>query len=152
LRASSDSLGLALPPAFTKFFENPSLHDRICSVTDCYLDLCPELIRSPLGGGHLVRFLADSQGCLFWYLYVSGDGSDHAVVCSPDFYGIESEQWQEKEPNPADIVFCAETFEGFLCRFWLENQIWHAWYERTPQYPKPGSTTSNVIAVVSSQP
>jgi hypothetical protein len=46
----------------------PALQERIRSNTDCYLDLYYEPLRSPLGGGYLVRFLADSQGCIFWYL------------------------------------------------------------------------------------
>jgi hypothetical protein len=110
----------------------PALQERIRSNTDCYLDLCSESVGSPLGDGHLVRFLADSQGCLFWYLYLTPDGSDHAVVSSPDFYGTEDEQWQEGPPDPGEIVFCAESFEAFLCRFWLENEIWYADWKKTP--------------------
>lgn len=96
------------------------------------MDLCPEAIQSPIGGGYLVRFLADSQGCLFWYLYLTADGSDHAVVASPGFYGTEAEEWQEEPPDPGEIAFSAESFEGFMCRFWLENEIWFAGYEETP--------------------
>jgi hypothetical protein len=132
LREASDRLGLRLPEAFTRFMETSSLHARIRSNTDCYLDLCPQPIRSPVGGGCLVRFLADSQGCIFWYLYLTPDGSDHAVVASPDFYGTEAEQWEDEPPDPAEIVFCAESFEVFMCRFWLENEIWYAEYQGTP--------------------
>jgi len=141
LRESATKLGLRLPEAFVKFMETPELHQfmetpelhqRIRSNTDCYLDLCPEPIRSPLGGGYLVRFLTDSQGCLFWYLYLTLDGSDHAVVSSPGFYGTEEEQWQDEPPDPSEIVYCAESFEAFLCRFWLENEIWFAQYLKTP--------------------
>jgi hypothetical protein len=130
LRASCESLGLSLPPALTKFFETLSLQDRIRSSTDCYLDGCPATVQFPLSGGHLIRFLADSQGCLFWYLYLTEDRLDHAVVCSPGFYGTEPEQWQDQEPDASDLVFCAESFETFICRFWIENEIWFAWYEK----------------------
>jgi hypothetical protein len=124
--------------------ESPSLQGRIRSATDCYLDLCPEPIRSPVGGGWLVHFLADSQGCIFWYLYLTADGSDHAVVSSPDFYSTEyepsgddepdadDEEWEDEEPDPAAIRFCAESFEAFLCRFWLENEIVFAQGVKTP--------------------
>ncbi|MCI0663193.1 MAG: hypothetical protein L0220_19170 [Acidobacteria bacterium] len=105
---------------------------RIRSTTDCYLDLCPEAIQSPIGGGYLIRFLADSQGCLFWYLYLTADGSDHAVVASVGFYGTEAEEWQEEPPDPSEIAFSAESFEAFMCRFWLENEIWFAGFEETP--------------------
>jgi hypothetical protein len=132
LRESSARLGLRLPEAFRKFTETPALHQRIRSNTDCYLDLCPEPVQSPIGDGYLVRFLADSQGCLFWYLYLTPDGSDQAVVSSPGFYGADEEQWQEELPDQSEIVYCAESFEAFLCRFWLENEIWFAQYLKTP--------------------
>lgn len=144
LRASSAGLGLRLPDAFMRFMETPSLHGRIRSTTDCYLDLCPEPIRSPLGGGWLVHFLADSQGSMFWYLYLTADGADHAVVSSPDFYSTayeqseddeadsEDEEWEDEEPDPAAISFCAESFEAFLSRFWLENEMVFAQVLKTP--------------------
>ena len=131
LRSSSARHGVSLPVAFTKFMESRSLQERIRSNTDCYLDLCPELVRSPVGDGYLVRFLADSQGCLFWYLYLTSDSSDHAVVASVGFYGSEEEEWDEP-PDPNDIEFAAESFETFMCRFWLENEIWLAGYDKTP--------------------
>jgi hypothetical protein len=53
-------------------------------------------------------------------------------VCSPGFYGTAAELWQDAAPNPADIVFAAESFEGFMCRFWLENEIWFAQWQKTP--------------------
>jgi hypothetical protein len=132
LLQSSSNLGLRLPEPFTMFMETPALQRRIRSNTDCFLDLGEVPILSPVGGGHLIRFLADSQGCLFWYLYVTGDSSDHAVVSSPGFYGTEAEQWQEEPADPREIVFSAESFETFLARFWLENEIWFSEYEKTP--------------------
>jgi hypothetical protein len=128
----SARLGARLPGAFTTFMGTPALHQRIRSNTDCFLDLCPELIPSTVGGGYLVRFLADSQACIFWYLYLTPDGSDHAVVSSPSFYGTEAEQWQDDPSDPAEIVFSAESFEVFMCRFWLENEICFAEYEKAP--------------------
>jgi hypothetical protein len=132
LYKASDTLGLCLPAEFIKFMETPSLQERIRSNTDCFLDLCSSPISSPLGKGYLIRFLADSQACVFWYLYLTEDGEDHAVVSSPGFYGTEAEQWQDEQPDPRDIVFSAESFEIFLGRFWLENEIWFAEYENTP--------------------
>ncbi|HEY0738213.1 MAG TPA: hypothetical protein VGD69_25065 [Herpetosiphonaceae bacterium] len=132
LRESARLLGLQLPQTFTLFMETPDLQTRIRSSTDCFLDLCPEPIPSPIGGGSLIRFLDDSQGCIFWYLYLTADSSDHAVVSSPGFYGTEAEQWQDEPADPNEIVFAAESFEAFMCRFWLENEIWLAEYEETP--------------------
>jgi hypothetical protein len=118
---------------------DPSLQHRVRSNTDCCLHLCPAAVPSPVGDGHLVRFLNDSQGCLFWYLYLADRGSDHAVVSSPGFYGTQDEQWQEEEPDPSELAFCAESFEAFCCRFWLENEIWFAEYDGEP-IPAPGIT------------
>jgi hypothetical protein len=132
LRESLNRLDLKLPESFTTFMESTTLHAHIRSTTDCFLDLCPEAIQSQIGGGYLIRFLADSQSCIFWYLYLTADSSDHAVVASPGFYGTEDEQWQEEPPDPAEIVFSAESFEAFMCRFWLENEIWFAGYEGAP--------------------
>jgi hypothetical protein len=134
LREASGQLGVQLPGAFTLFMETPTLHARVRSNTDCYLDLCAEPVQAPIGSGYLVRFLADSQGCLFWYLYLTADGSDHAIVSSPDFYGTaaEHEPWGDEPPDPHGIVFSAESFEAFMCRFWLENEIWFAEWQKTP--------------------
>lgn len=132
LRASATNLGLVLPQPFMKFMETTSLQERVRSNTDCFLDLCPELVSLPGADGYLARFLADSQACVFWYLYLTSDASDHAVVSTPMFYGAESEQWQDQTRDDAEIVFSAESFETFICRFWLENEIWFAAYENRP--------------------
>ncbi len=132
LRKASVRLGVNLPEAFTRFMESPRLQQRVRSNTDCFLDLCPEPVRLPIGPGLLVRFLADSQACMFWYLYLTPDGSDHAVVSSSGFYGTEGERGEVKLPDPAKIVYCAESFEAFMCRFWLENEIWYVGWKKTP--------------------
>jgi hypothetical protein len=132
LQQACTTLGISLPPTFIHFFETPALQSRIRSNTDCFLDLSASVTPSPVGTGHMIRFLSDSQGCVFWYLYTSEDGLGHAVVSSADFYGPESERWSDEEPDPAQIVFAAESFEEFICRFWLENEIWFAEYEKSP--------------------
>jgi hypothetical protein len=139
LRESASRMGVKLPDTFTKFMDSASLQDRVRSATDCSIDLCSEPVRSPIGGGWLVHFLADSQGCRFWYLYLTADGSDHAVVSSPDLYSTDlepseddEEQWEQEEPDPAAIAFCAESFESFLGRYWLENEIFFAHFRQTP--------------------
>jgi hypothetical protein len=122
--------GVALPPAFTRFMSSSTLQDRVRSSTACFLDLAQAPVPFPEGGGHLVRFLADQQGCLYWYLYVTGDGADHAVVCSADFYDVAD--GEAPPDDPERISFCAESFEAFLCRFWLENEVWFATTGETP--------------------
>lgn len=132
LRAAAGKARLALPRAFLTFVGDPALGGRVRSCTDCFLALDPEPSESPLGGGWLVRFLSDSQGCLHWYLYLAPDEPDHAVVCSPDVWSGSWEEVGEEAPDPAGIVFAAGSFEEFLWRFWVENEIWLAGYQKTP--------------------
>ncbi|MEV0325071.1 hypothetical protein AB0H63_01285 [Micromonospora echinospora] len=130
LLTACERVRLLLPPSFTRFMASSQLQDRVRSNTACFIDLDSAPVAAPAGGGHLVRFLSDQQGCLYWYLYLTEGGGDHAVVCSPDFYGVEADV-----PPPADpdgISFCAESFEAFLCRFWLENEVWFAVTAGTP--------------------
>ncbi len=126
--------GLTLPPEFVEFFRSPELQHRVRSCTDCFLDLSPVFVPSPVADGFLLRFLADSQGCIFWYLYLLPGNSGPCVIASPDFFGAEAEQWQEEPPDPNQIIFCEESFERFLCRFWLENEIWYCDYEKRPLF------------------
>jgi hypothetical protein len=80
-----------------------------------------------------VRFLADSQGCLFWYLYVPGTAIGHAVVASAKFYGTPEEDWEQEDLENDELDFVAESFESFLWRFWVENEIWYSvYYDKTP--------------------
>jgi hypothetical protein len=122
---------ISLPQSFLKFVQEPRLQARIRSTTDCFLDLPEAPVRSPVGDGVLVRFLADSQGCVFWYLYIPSGVVDHAVVCSPDFYDPSGETLNDAVPDPRALVFSAESFEEFLCRFWLENELWFSEFEGT---------------------
>jgi len=74
------------------------------------------------------------------HLHVLLEG-DSAVLESENLYcyRIENSQWIE---NPAcrlekfdlttqDFAYCAPSFSEFLYRFWIENEIWFASYEKT---------------------
>ena len=126
---------VVLPSAFTQFVESVGLQERVRSNTDCYLHVCPQPVKSPVGPGYLVRFLADSQSCLFWYLYLKSESKEDRVVASPDFYGTKQEKWSDDTPDPSEIVYCADSFEQFIGRFWLENEIW---FDSTEQLPLKG--------------
>jgi hypothetical protein len=123
---------ISLPQSFLKFVQEPRLQARIRSTTDCILDLSEAPVLSPVGDGVLVRFLADSQGSVFWYLYIPTGVVDHAVVSSPDFYDPSGETLSDVVPDPRALVFNAESFEEFLCRFWLENELWFSEFEGSP--------------------
>lgn len=132
LISTCERLGVALPPAFLIFVRTPEMQRRIRSCTACFVDVDAGPVSSPVGDGYLVRFLADQQGCLYWYLYLTADGRDHAVVCSPNFYGsTNASTGDDDNGRPHEIAFCGESFEAFLCRYWLENEIWFANDENT---------------------
>ncbi len=139
LEDDAGSAGVTLPETFLRFVSDEDLPSRVRSNTLCYLDPSPGLGAPPNGNGRLVRFLSDSQGCLFWYLYLAPDG-DHAVLSSGDFYGASNEEegyfsgpYSEgvrEDRKTENLSFAAESFEEFICRFWIENEIWFAGFEK----------------------
>lgn len=133
LKEAFSERGFVMPSSFERFLGDPALWSRVRSCTDCFLDVSRGPVPDPKETGHLIRFLADSQSCMFWYLHLVDDGRDHAILASPDFYGVEEEQWTDDPPNLEELVFCADSFETFMARFWLENEICFAAYDRTPR-------------------
>jgi hypothetical protein len=117
---------MPLPRAFEAFFQELGLAARIRSCTRCFLDLAPDVIPAPKGDGQIIRFLADQQGCVFWYLFLASGSEDHCVIASPDYYGSDAAAVWPEPTDPGSIDFCAPSFEGFLFRFWLENEYWFA--------------------------
>ena len=135
-------LGLSLPASFSRFMRSNELQSMVRSCTDCYLDPGQRIVET-VGEltGHLMHFLSDSQCCSHWYLHILATG-ESAVLESDDLYGylIENSDWIE---NPAcrldriDVMglnfnFCAPSFDQFLFRFWIENEIWYAPDENRP--------------------
>jgi hypothetical protein len=125
------SAAVALPASFLMFIQDPDLEARIRSNTCCYFDYPDAPVRSPLGNGHLVRFLADSQRCIIWYLYIPSGTTDHAVVASPVFFDSDEDLPQGLELDSGAVVFSAESFEAFICRFWIENELWFSEIDNT---------------------
>lgn len=138
-------LGVSLPVSFSRFMTSVELQSMVRSYTDCYFDP-GERIGKTVGSlpGHLLHFLSDSQSCAHWYLHVLVSG-DSAVLESDDLYcySIENSDWIE---NPAcrleqiDVLnlnfnFCAPSFDEFLFRFWIENEIRYAREERRSLNP-----------------
>ncbi|WP_169977244.1 hypothetical protein [Tautonia rosea] len=131
--------GLTLPESFLTFIADPELVGRVRSCTDCYFELPDCLLRPPWNSeAALVHFLSDSQGCLFWYLYLDPN-SDPVVLVSLNDYGDPSESVPEIDPSntpsgdgESDSPWsegpwlCVSSFEEFLYRFWIENEIWYA--------------------------
>lgn len=112
-----------VPAVFTAFFDRPEWQRAVPSCTDCYWDVSRSTIPGPCGDGdRLVRFLADSQDCVLWYLHILSDGT-HRVVAA-------GERYCERGPAPSaahlnsTLILVADDFERFVYRFWVENTAW----------------------------
>ena len=86
--------------------------------------------------GLLIHFLSDQQWVLHWLLYVGDDGTE-AVIATGMPYGFDGEAPSTLggRPDPAEelvTIVCAETFNEFLYRFWIENEIWFALRDGEP--------------------
>jgi hypothetical protein len=75
----------------------------------------------------LIHFLSDQQWVLHWLLYLGPDGSE-AVVVSPEPIGFGD--GENLSPRPVDLgaaqavlAVCSDSFEEFLYRFWIENEL-----------------------------
>lgn len=119
-----------LPLEFVEFFRSPPLWRRIRSCTNCYLRLDSTAVGIRDGSGALIRFLSDSQDCKHWHLWLSPCGTRHSVVATYRFTGSEHAHLKDRLPHPRDITTCAASFEEFVYRFWLENELWIALHNK----------------------
>jgi hypothetical protein len=53
-------------------------------------------------------------------------GAGHSVVATYFYAGSEFVHLKDGLPHPKDITTCAGSFEEFVYRFWLENDLWYA--------------------------
>jgi hypothetical protein len=91
--------GLTLPPGFVEFANDRAAQRLIRSNTDCYFLWAKAIADSPAGeGGSLIRFYADSQGCLYWYLYATPTGYS-CVVTSPNSYEGRADEEGDRKPG-----------------------------------------------------
>ena len=120
--------GVHVPVSFATFVGDPDLRRRIRSCTACYLDLGDVAVPAP--GGWLIHFLSDQQWVLQWLLFVGDDGSE-AVLATETPYGFAGESPPEfrMDSDPQSelpTLICAESFNEFVYRFWIENELWFA--------------------------
>lgn len=126
LQKSAKTLGITLPAPFLTFMQNTTWQNEIPSCTACYFDLSEAPIPDPLQEEHTyIRFLNDQQGVLMWYLYLKPDG-DSCVAVSPILLDDIETEGISPEVIKENTIYCSETFESFIYRFWLENTIWFA--------------------------
>jgi hypothetical protein len=127
---SAKEHGFTLPPEFVTFIRTREWHKHLRSVTACYLNLAESVM--PFADGFLLRFLHDQQECAFWYLYLNADGSDHCVVSSYEYFDADDMDYEIEVVKETDFHIWETSFERFMSRFWLENEILFAKYDDTP--------------------
>lgn len=124
--SEAKQLGLSVPGELVRFIDDPDLHRRVPSCTACYLDVPSRLVELPGQPGRLLRFMNDQQCRLLWYVHLRPGGT-HSVVCAtPELDDEASGDTLEDVSTPRDAVTCADGFEEFVQRFWLENTRWFA--------------------------
>lgn len=123
LTIAAQELGIAVPECFLAFLFDVSLVTMLRSPTDCYFHLPNALIPNlSQQGGYFIHFLSDSHNCYEWYLFLDPNGG-HCVVASGDLSDpdLPDSFWDNQRHQ---IVFCASSFESFIYRLWIENEIW----------------------------
>lgn len=131
LATTAAELGLQLPAPFETFLGSER-RNRIRSATGCWLELPQRLVILPGTTAYAVRFLNDQQGVLFWYVVLGATG-DMGVVVSNDLIDA-TEPWLDDQVD-TETYLCAPSFEAFLYRFWLENEIYFRTDEGAPLSP-----------------
>ncbi len=129
LLAQTTNARVTLPKEFLAFMDNDGLISQFRSPTDCSFEYPRGLIpRREDPGEYFVHFYSDSQDCYHWYLHAGPHQNCTVVACTPmldpndddlDLEDLEEEDFEE----PA-LFSCAPSFESFLHRLWLENEIY----------------------------
>lgn len=140
----AERMGFVIPPSFRAYFASPRLPARMRSCTACWFSISPLMPSPGDDGAMLLRFYSDQQGCIHWYLHLTPEGS-HCVVSGFEPYEDDEEEFDagEEPPHPptarepfvphvSEAWFAAPTFEAFIQRFWLENEIWYAKRDDAP--------------------
>lgn len=126
--ADAASKAVKLPEVFLRFMGNPELHHTFHSVTDCgfvHPDKDTRIRPDPSGEGVHVHFYCDSQSCLLWDLYLNKSGAHCVIARHFDFFEPEPPEPGEEAYKGPRAWFVAPSFEAFLYRIWIENQIWY---------------------------
>jgi len=125
LRDAVGSRWAELPPGLVEFFGSGELQGKVPSVTGCWVNLGDGYME-PVNEGFdmLLRVISDQQDCLHWFVRLRDEG--HDVVVSEFPYCEDRSDWLSDQEGRFDrtIDVCAETFNQFLWRFWIENTIY----------------------------
>jgi hypothetical protein len=112
VQATAKRLGLQLPPGFLRMMGSNDCIGRMYLGGD-YFSLGSFVKCNPAddqnGGGYVIQFLSDQQGCGYWNLYITPDGY-HCVVRSTD--NVECWRCSDRGPNGGPYGTGPVDFEG----------------------------------------
>lgn len=144
LRTEARGRGLEIPEVFMRFVATPAIYERVPSITGCFLEFSMGVVRDPSSSrGGMLRFLNDSQGCAFWYLYMTPSG-DHCILASDQW--LDGGDDEQSALDPQQYFWCAQSLEHFLYRFWLEDEIWTRVKRKQPLSPEQQRYLADAIA------
>jgi uncharacterized protein (TIGR02996 family) len=149
--ADAAAEGVRLPEPFVTFMSDPALQTTFRSVTDCTYTLPDEYspIRAdPSGDGTHVVFYRDSQDCLLWDLYVHASGGHCVIARWPDYFDPDPPEPDDDEPpyTGPRAWFVAPSFEAFVYRVWVENQVWYI--EHADSLRRRGETPPTITPAI----
>jgi len=127
--------GLHLPASFVTFMTSAALQQRIPSCTNNGWRMSEPLPSPFEEHGRLLRFMHDSQGCSYHYLYLAADGTCPVLGSSELFLPQPGEDLRPGSPVEylETTFWMAPDFEQFLYRYWVDNVIWyHVVYQERP--------------------
>jgi uncharacterized protein (TIGR02996 family) len=112
-----------LPDMFQRFMLNSELQFAVRSPTGC--SFCSPFATADELGSLYVTFFIDSQYCLLWDLYIDRSGAHCVIAHPPPKEEFDADGNLITRVPPMQAWFVAPSFEAFVYRVWLENDVWH---------------------------
>ncbi|HLW64616.1 MAG TPA: hypothetical protein VKS79_04800 [Gemmataceae bacterium] len=113
-------------PRFPDVFRRFMLADELTFAVDypSGLSFCNPHSRVDDAGGIYATFLIDSQYSLLWDLYVHPAGAHCIIARRPEPEAFDTGGSSIEPATPTTAWFVAPSFEAFIYRIWLENELW----------------------------
>ena len=138
IKKLTDELGLKLPESFVRLISDNEIVNRIRH-NNIWLNLVPKLVELPADPAHqLLQFTSEGQGCYYFSLLLSPDGSRLVAYCSESIDIEKNYPSPFPKPDIATFEFyqCAASFDEWLTIFFLCCQQEDVKYaELLKQYP-----------------
>lgn len=104
-KCAAANSGIKVDSAFKAWFLQPHLFERMSSCTCCFFQVSDSIFLNENDGHQLVGFMHDSQGCVAWAIDLTNASVVYTNGCGA-------------------FMQCADSFEEFLHRLWLENAVY----------------------------